>query len=352
MLRILHAADLHLDSPFSSLSPELAAQRRRLQRAMPGQLSDLCSQYGCDLLLLAGDIFDGALVCPETVQALDEAFARCPAEVFIAPGNHDPYTADSPWSKVRWPENVHVFTGPMEPVTLPERSCRVWGAAFRAREARELLRPVPAGNDGFLENGLVHGDPLHPGDYHYIPPRVLETCGLDYLALGHIHQAALPRQAGKTWYGWPGTPMGRGFDETGEKGVFLVELEPGQCRTRWLPIVGPRYEILEVPADRIAVPPELEGTICRMVLTGESDGVDPEAVARQYRDRFCALEVRDRTLPRQDLWSGCGDGTLRGLTLQALKQQYDRAETPEERQTAAQAARYALAALERRDLPW
>ena len=116
MLRILHAADLHLDSPFSGLTPEQAAARRRLQRQLPGQLVDLALERRCDVLLLAGDVFDGARVCPETVEALVRAFSRCAIPVLIAPGNHDPYHDRSPWALTVWPEHVYIFTGAPEAV--------------------------------------------------------------------------------------------------------------------------------------------------------------------------------------------------------------------------------------------
>ncbi len=347
MLRILHAADLHLDSPFASLTPEQAAQRRALQRKLPQVLAELCAKNRCDLLLLAGDVFDSRTVCPETIEALQTAFARCRIPVFIASGNHDPYVPDSPWAICPWPDNVHIFTGAMEAVTLPDLRCRIWGAAFRGREAHELLQPIPKAADGFTEIGLFHGDPLHPGDYHYITPQTLAACGLDYLALGHIHKASLPQKTGKTWYGWPGTPMGRGFDETGEKGVFLVELD-GTCKTRFIPMPVPRYEILELSADDPKIPPQYEQTICRIVLTGEADAVDSSV----WDTIFLAWELRDETTPKSDLWAHCGDGTLRGLTLQTLKAQLDTASTADERRLLVQAARYALAALEGRDAPW
>ena len=54
MIKILHAADLHLDSPFSGLSPEQAALRRKEQRQLPARLAELARIYGCDLFLLAG----------------------------------------------------------------------------------------------------------------------------------------------------------------------------------------------------------------------------------------------------------------------------------------------------------
>ena len=351
MLRILHAADLHLDSPFAALPPEQAAARRRQQRQIPQALAELCRRRSCDLLLLAGDIFDGARVCPETVAALQAAFADCEMPVLIAPGNHDPFTAQSPWATAKWPENVHIFSGAMEVVELPQLRCRVWGAGFREQHAADLLQPISRGDDGFLEIGLFHGDLAGNSPYNPISKELVARCGLDYLALGHIHKQQLPRQLGRTFCGWPGAAMGRGFDETGEKGVFQVALDRGICETKFLPLPLPRYEILTLPADKLDIPPEYLQTICRLVLTGESDPVDRDRLRQSLEDQFLSLELVDQTIPKRDLWAGCGDGSLRGLALQSLKLRYDAAETPEQRQLLTQAARYALAALEGRDLP-
>lgn len=345
MIRILHAADLHLDSPFGSLPAEQADFCRNRQRLLPDMLADLCSDRTCDLLLLAGDIFDG-VPGRDTVEALCRALSRCKAEVFIAPGNHDPYTVNSVWAKTLWPENVHIFSGEMTCITLPRLGCRVWGAAFRNREAESLLRPIPPSDDGFLEIGVFHGDPVTRGTYHYISPQVLQTCGLDYLALGHIHQGFDPEQAGNTFYGWPGTPMGRGFDECGEKGVLYIELDHGRFDSSFVPLNNPRFEILTLPAEELLLPPGTEQTLCRLILTGESDPVDVSAVEQALKDRFLYLEVRDETTPRRNIWEACGEQTLRGLALSRLKARYDLGEA-----TAELAARYLLAALEGREQP-
>lgn len=361
MLRILHAADLHLDSPFAALTPEQAAARRRLQRQLPERLVDLCQERDCRLLLLAGDVLDGGLVCPETVEAMQAAFARCRVPIFIAPGNHDPYTPDSPWARTAWPDQVHIFRSQAwEPVTLPELGCRVWGAAFQGREARELLRPVPVRNDGLLDIGVLHGDPEHTGPYNPISPRQLAECGLDYLALGHIHRTAPPRRAGRTWYAWPGVAMGRGFDETGVHGAFQVDLdlERNLCRASLLPLPGPQYAQLTVSVDGdpekavlASLPEDSQSLICRLTLTGEAEPFDRAALEARLAPRFAALELRDETVPFRTLWEGWDAQTLRGLALQTLKQQYDAAPDQETRRTAALAARYVLAALEGREAP-
>ena len=345
-MKLLHAADLHLDSPFAALRPEQAAERRTLRRQLPGMMAQLCKTHGCDLWLLAGDVFDTARVCPETVEALWQAFADCGVPVLIAPGNHDPYTEHSPWAKTVWPDNVHIFTGAQTCVELPD--CRVWGAAFTASECHDGLRPVPP--DSRLQIGVFHGDPENPGSYRYLSRNMLEHCGLDYLALGHIHKTAPLRQAGRTFYGWPGTAMGRGFDETGVCGVYLVELERGACRAQLLPMPGLRYEKRTVTMAQLeAELPCGEDVICRLTLTGEAEPFDRAALEARLRPGFAALELRDETVPTQALWRGWAEQSLRGLALESLKTRYDEADDPETRQTLAMAARYVLAALEGRD---
>ena len=341
MVRMLHAADLHLDSPFSGLTPELAAERRLLQRRLPGRIVDLANEQGCDLLLLAGDVFDGKRVCPETVSALREAFGRFRGRVFAAPGNHDWYHDRSPWALTEWPENVHIFRGPTEAVDLPELGCRVWGGGFTAAECHDGLTEVRG--EG-LQIGLFHGDPETAGPYRPISRRELERCGLDYLALGHIHKTCLPKQLGRTWYGWPGAAMGRGFDECGVRGVLRVDLDQTRCDSEFIPLPGPRYETITVAyGETPKLPADSGNVICRLTVTGEADSPDFEALRAALAPKFLALDLRDETVPVRDLWEGAGDGTLRGTALELLKNSGDPA--------AELAARYVLAALEGREAP-
>ena len=347
MIKILHGADLHLDSPFSGLSPEEAAHRRSLQRQLPMTLTNMANGRGCDLMLLAGDVFDGA-PSTRTVQALQEAFRAFRGRVFIAPGNHDPYTETSVWATQPWPDNVHIFKGPAEAVTLPDLGCRVWGGGFAQPHCRDGLPRVRS--DGFTEIGLFHGDPETDSPYRPISRLEIAESGLDYLALGHIHKRSMPGKAGTTWYGWPGVAQGRGFDETGWCGVFYTELDRQSCKTEFLPVDGLRYEILYLPvgADpETVLPSDSRQVIACIIRTGEDDGM----ALPDLKDRFYALEIRDETVPARDVWADCGSQTLKGLTLTRLKALYDAAKTESDRQKAHLAARYVLAALEGRDVP-
>jgi DNA repair exonuclease SbcCD nuclease subunit len=188
----------------------------------------------------------------------------------------------------------------------------------------------------------------------------IEASGLDYLALGHIHLTQLPKKAGKTLYGWPGCPMGRGFDELGEKGFYEGMVKNGAVSLQFVPFARRRYEILQVPvtgqdvqkAIEQALPADTTQHLYRILLTGESDetGVNVSGLKEQLADRFYALDIRDHTRIAEDVWSACDEDSLRGLFLQNLRMEWNAAKTEEEQETVTRAVRFGLAALDHRDL--
>ena len=191
MLKIIHAADFHLDSPFSGLTPAGAVQRRREQRQLLERLAALVQARGADLVLLSGDLLDGDRVYRETVQALTAALGAMPCPVLLAPGNHDFYSGDSAYAAVDWPDNVRLFTGgQMEAVPLPELNCTVYGRAFLApHEEGSPLSGFRAEGDG-LRLGVLHGEVGTDGGYAPMTEEEIAASGLHYLALGHIHQCS------------------------------------------------------------------------------------------------------------------------------------------------------------------
>ena len=350
MIKFLHAADLHLDSPFAALDPRQAALRRQEQRRLVTELCSLCRENKCDLLLLSGDLFDGRRVYLDTLDTLRDELSECGAQVFIAPGNHDPISPTSPYLTQAWPENVHVFTNArIEAITLRKPECIVWGAAFTANAMPSLLQGfrVPEESRNYVNFMVLHGDAMQADSpYNPVSKDEIAQSGLTYLALGHTHLRGGPETAGGTLYAWPGCPMGRGFDETGVKGVYLGTADGNAVDLRFVPMSGRRYEILTVeagddPYNAIleAIPESCAEDIYRIVLTGESESVDVPALEAALGDRFYALQLRDETVPPLDLWTRCGDETLEGLSLQALRQALDRSENPRHRRLIELAAR-------------
>lgn len=360
MIKFLHAADLHLDSPFRALSPEQAAQRRQEQRGLLTELVELCNRRSCDLLLLSGDLFDSAGVWQDTLDALLRAFRACHAQIFIAPGNHDFYAPGSPYRAAAWPDHVHIFSkGTPEPVFLPELNAAIWGAAFTGPSSPALLEGFRVRDPNVCNLMVLHGDAENAGSpYNPVTIEQIASSGLSYLALGHIHAAGGARRAGSTAYAWPGCPMGRGFDETGGKGAYFGTLGQDGCALEFCPLPGRKYEILTVQAGadprssvEAALPADTQSDIYRIVLTGEADEPDVRALYEALAPRFWSLDIRDETTPRRDLWAGAGEDTLKGLFLQKLRQAMRSA--PDERNAplCELAARLGLSCMEGREVP-
>ena len=110
MVKLIHGADFHLDSPFAGLTPEQAARRRGEQRELLERLGQLARDRGAELVLLAGDLLDGRQTYRETAQALAQSLGSMPCPVLIAPGNHDYFSIKSLYAALEWPDNVHIFT--------------------------------------------------------------------------------------------------------------------------------------------------------------------------------------------------------------------------------------------------
>lgn len=360
MLKLIHGADFHLDSPFSGLSPERAAQRRSEQRSLLDDLARLVRQKGADLVLLSGDLFDSHQIYRETAAALMSALGGLPCPVFIAPGNHDCRTDTSPYASLRWPDNVHIFsTNSMERVDLPGLGCAVWGGAFPEPHLdRSPLSGFSAPADGLIHLGVLHADVEGGPGYGPITREDIAASGLHYLALGHIHQWSGLQKAGRTHWAYPGCPEGRGFDETGEKGVLYVEVSPDRVDAQLIPLARRRYQILSVdltgqedPLAAVvgALPARTQDDIYRILLTGQAAAPDLGRLERALSPRFYGLTLRDRTRLPVDIWARRSEDSLTGIFLQLM---WEKCQADPDNIPLQQAVRFGLAALEQGEDPY
>jgi len=322
MIKILHSGDWHLDSP---LQGKTAALRAELMK-IPGKLAALCREENCDLVLLSGDLFDGPYT-REAYRTVYEALENMGVPVFVSPGNHDFISPDSPYEREVWPENVHIFRKQqIEWVDLPRLGLRVYGAGFESMDCPALLEDFRAEGNAV---GVFHADPtqLH-SPYNPVTRSQAAASGLRYLALGHVHKGDSFRE-GDTLCAWTGCPMGRGWDEQGEKGALIVTLED-TAEAKFVPLGGPRFYDLSVDASlgvASVLPAVANEDFYRITLTGEAENIDLEALQAQ----FCAfpnLVLRNETTAPVDVWAGAGEDSFEGVYFGMLKNMLETA--PEE----------------------
>lgn len=349
-MKILHASDFHLDSPFQRLSAEQAMIRRRELRELPLALVQLAQAEQTDLILLPGDLFDGERVYPETVQTLTSALGSVSIPVVIAPGNHDCADGCSPYLTASWPENVHIFTRPeMTSFSFPELGCTVHGCAFTSPHcANEPLAGFTAPDDGRLHLLCLHGEVGLSGHYAPISPASLSRSAAAYAALGHIHQSSGLHWEGDTAWAYCGCPEGRGFDECGPKGALIVTIDDGGISAQFKSLCRRMYRIEHVNLSSFdqsiaAIPRE---DLVRIILSGESDrSPDTAALLERLKARFFYAELRDETTLPQDLWAKAEEDNLTGLFLREMRHRLDHADK-DQRAAVLLATRFGLAALD------
>ena len=350
-LKILHSADWHLDSSFWGFTEQQRRFLKEQQRKIPGKIAELCRKEDCDLMLLAGDLFDGE-PSRETLDLLKRELENSGVPVLIAPGNHDFCGEDSPWKRETWPENVFVFTGALESVTIHGLNCRVYGAAFQSMDCPPLLEDFHAGGEEAYCVAVLHGDPLQRSSpYNPITNAQVRGSGLDYLALGHIHKAGSFR-SGETLCAWSGCPMGRGWDETGEKGVCIVTLDQ-EAKVQAKGLHLPRFYDLEteVNGDVVetvaALLPAVPGVdFYRITLKGNCS-VDLQALQKEFGD-FPNLTIRNQTEPPLEIWADADEDSLEGIYFGMLRKAME--ESPENARQIQMAAEISRKLLQGREV--
>ncbi len=322
-LKIIHCADVHFDSAMSGIGDATKVNIRRNE--MKETFSEIIKLSAkADLLLISGDLFDGKNVSKNTLSYLKEEFLKIPeTKVFICAGNHDYISENSPYRQFDFGENVHIFGTEMECISYSDYD--VYGISFKAQnDAREMLSGFSVRNSEKINICVMHGD-VGGTDYNPIKVKDIEKSGLDYLALGHIHKASAINRAGSTHYAYPGCIEGRGNDETGEKGIYALEVIKGNVvNCEFVPVCRRMYIDEEVDitgaTDYNGILGKIneiykgENHIYRFTLTGKTEVSFDTAVIEEKIAGFSVI-IRDKTVPAQDLEKASEEFSLKGLFL-------------------------------------
>ena len=249
-VKVLHCADLHFDTPFKELSKEVSDTSKNELLEVFKNIIDLAIDENIEVLLIAGDVFDNLTVNKNTLFFISDQIRRIKnIKVFISPGNHDPYNEKSFYNMINWPENVYIFKGDMEFKEVKELNLIVWGAGFRNNYENEtLLRGVSVDSDK-INIMILHGEIASTNsknEYNPIYINDIYNSNIDYIALGHRHKFSGILKEGMTTYAYSGCPQGRGFDESGEKGVIIGEVYRGGTDLRFFPVCKRKYVTKEI----------------------------------------------------------------------------------------------------------
>lgn len=376
MLKIIHTADIHLDSPFRMEDLQKAQARKIELRAAFSSLMFWAKTEQADIMLIAGDLFDSPHPTPDAVEFVVSQFASNPnCRFIISPGNHDFAASDSVYAKTTFPENVSVFTSQtlscLHFDNIAGHAVDVYGYAFTS----PILDHNPFAGVTIPKSDTItllcgHGTlGADNGKDCPIKTEDIVRSGFDYVALGHIHNNPGIQKIENTYYGYSGSLEPRAFNDRGERGAFLSECDKKDgtftCRPAFFRLCKRIYAVESVNLTGASTKEEVLGkinalvrqkgfgkdTLLRLTLEGSLAGhLDISSIGiESITSGLYYCELRDHTSPDYDLETLQNDPTVKGELVRTLMPLLE-SEDENRRILAARALKYALSALSGNDI--
>ena len=331
-IKIVHCADIHLDSPLRSNIINRQTLRDNFEA-----ICKYANEQEADLLLVCGDIIENDFVSNETAVFLEEIIKKYSNIHFVfCSGNHDYYQKGSIYDRLNF-KNVTLFLKEeMESVEISALDTVIYGfGATTPHSANRFLKNFKVEDNNKINIMLFHGDIIDEGgnsEYYPVTKKDIENSGCDYIALGHIHKFSDINRAGQTYYAYSGTPQGKGFDETGDKGVISGTISKTSKRLDFVPISKIRFNIVEcditdcennfsVKEKILQNASNFKNDAVRLILTGElseSNTVNKKNLEQSLKEEFFYLEIQDNTKIKIDIELLKEQKTLTGFLIKEL----------------------------------
>ena len=317
-MKIIHTADIHLDSPLTQASNR---QKRRLELLQSlSNLSEYANNNGVSAIIVAGDLFDDQFATAKTVQGVADIVASSSATWFVLRGNHAQGYGNgtNPYDKLQQVcPQIKFFGDNWQTYTLD--GVNICGRELGAND-NAMWAQLSLPQEGY--NILVlHGD-VDDDQYGLIDKNAIAQSGAHYVALGHRHAFA-EHKFGKVVGAYCGVLEPRGFDESAQTGFVLID-----TNTRTLSFVPQAIRTVQT------VTVDVTGIQSEIALQNTLLGATSQVMAHNYlnlvvvgsilpelsvqnateilKGRFFALRVEDKTQTSFDIAEIAKEVSLRG----------------------------------------
>ena len=268
-MKIIHCSDIHLDSRMeANLSPAQAAERNSEICVTFGRMAAFAREQKVAAVLIAGDLFDGSRLSARTVDFVLDTIRRAPGVDFLyLRGNHDEM---DPFGGLELPDNLIIFGSEWTyrhyaDVTIAGLEPEDWQGMYD----RLMLEP------GRTNIVMLHGQiSTQPGE-ELIALAKLRRKGIRYLALGHIHSYSVDALDPESEYCYCGCLEGRGFDECGEKGFVLLDIQEGKLTHEFVPFAARRLYDVSVDISELTTVSQL-----RQAMEAAAEGISSDSLVK------------------------------------------------------------------------
>ena len=357
-MKFVHIADMHFDSPFVNLSDRdvLGDLRRLEQRKIFKKVIEYIKENNIEYLFISGDLYEHKYVKLSTIEYINNLFKEIPnTRIFISPGNHDPYIKNSYYNKYNWNENVRIFDSEIE--KIENDNINIYGYGFDdfyctecGIEKLELddLNKINI----LIMHGTVDGASIEEKQYNSITRKVLEEKGFDYIALGHIHKSDY-----NTNIVYPGSTASLGFDELGQHGMIVGDIEKGKLNIEFISLDDEQFKEINLNITDIISKEDLIEKInsieiknnkyVKIILTGYRNFEINKYDLLKYMQNDRIIKIKDNTKIAYNLEKMANESTLKGLFAKEMLEKMRRPDlTEEEKEIVEKAIEIGLGALD------
>lgn len=327
-MKFIHIADMHFDLPFTSLAiKEGLTQKRRLeQRQVLKKVIEYIKQNKIELLFIAGDFYEQEYIRKTTIDYINNLFKQIPeTKILIAPGNHDPLIKNSYYKEYNWSENVYIFDSQINKINI--ENINIYGYGFEDFYVKDSgIEQINIDEKEKINILITHAslDSSKAEDMQYnaVSTSNLEKLGFDYIALGHIHKSNYKTNR-KIVY--PGSGVALGFDELGEHGMIVgdIDLENKNIEIEFIKLDETEFAEEEINVEEIFSEEELiekinnlnleEKNLYKIILTGKRNYNIDEKKILKLINKENILKIKNFTKTKYDLEKISKEESLKGL---------------------------------------
>lgn len=338
-MKIIHCSDLHLDSKMKSNLDSMKAKERRDEILRTYQnMVEYASKNDVKIIIIAGDMFDKKNITVKAKNVVLDSICSHPEIDFIyLKGNHDEASFILDLEEI--PSNLKLFTNTGW-TSYRYGKVVISGIEFGEVSNYEIYSTLML-NKNDINIVTLHGQEVkydQKDKAEIINIQSLKNKNIDYLALGHIHKFKQERIDNRGIYCYSGCLEGRGFDECGEKGFVLLDVdeEENKITSKFIPFAGRHlYEVsvditdtlttldVEEKIDNSVKDIEKEALI-KIVLTGKVDinsERDINYLEKKYKNMFYFAKIYDETILKIDYMKYENDASLKGEFIRLVLKQ-------------------------------
>ena len=332
-MKFVHIADMHFDSPFVNLSDkgELGDLRRLEQRKVFKKVIEYIKENNIKYLFISGDLYEQKYIKKSTIEYINKLFKEIPeTKVFITPGNHDPFIKNSYYNQFEWNENVEIFNSTIKKIETDEAD--IYGYGF------DDYYCTDCGIENFqIENkektnvlvlhGTIDGASIEDKQYNSMSKNMLKDKKFDYIAMGHIHKLDYNTEEEQK-IAYPSSPISLGFDELGEHGMIVGEIEKDKINLQFIPLDEEEFVEIELDVTNIYSKEDLienindieikENQYVKIILIGNRNFEinTYEIIKFITNDRI--IKIKNKTKIAYDLEKMSSNNTLKGLFVKKM----------------------------------